>query len=1760
MFFSIPVLAAEPASLFSVSSGPAATAVGTPDDPEFGNPIASAATARRDPSIVGREPHTATLRHRTARVDLGRLRELKDDSELPITLNLFDDTSFRLVSPQFAPTSAGYSLSAGLEGVYHGTATLVVNGEIVVGSVNTGHSTFAIRPVGRGGLVRISELGQEAVQFDEPPAHRLGDRGLSWQAAGSRSTSTADEDQNDEDAIIDLLVVWSPEAEEEAGSGENMVATVDHLVAYANKAFADSGTQVRLNVPHMQMVDTEDDGGLNVWHSLHGRETALDHRNVRETVMDLRERAGADLVHFVASGYPCSGIANILTDPDGFDGSHLSMTMYACTSNVFVHEIGHNFGLRHERYLDARKPQKVAAYSHGYVNQAAFEPEASRAVAWKTIMAYGEQCADLLWDCQWLPRFSNPDQTYLGDPLGVPGEVETHGIDGPADARRTINETSSSIAGYRNPRPNLTVAATVDAPALDMAESFSLSVELANRGRAGSEATVLVAYRSQDPEFSEDDEEAGRLAVDALGASSTRLLALDLSAPADPGTYYYVACVGDDVAVVPCDAVQVTVGPTVSVSDAEATEGQPIRFPVSLSSAFPVDVRVTYAVSRNTAVSGLDFIASAGTVTIASGTTEAWIEVETVDDETAEPHDALGVALSGISPSPPEGPVVSADSGGAAGTIIDDDGEFAIPDRILRRAVARALGKDPNAEETVSAADMATLTSLAIEGSQIEDLTGLEFATELASLELRGISANLAAIGHLARLRSLSMPHWRGENLEPLRALETLTILHMPFAVAEDLSPLAGLVRLRRLDLTRDFWFDRCSRRGLVSDLSPLAGLADLRELLLDCNRVADVSPLAGMTKLRKLSLRGNEVSNLGGLEDMPSLWLLWLDGNPLSDLHPIRDLNELSWLSVNGARVADVSPLSGMTKMSILELGHNGSISNISALQSMRSCATLDLSGNDISDLTPLQYLQGLWTLDLRHNRIAELAPLSKLTLRNLNLDGNLIRDVSALRDVPLIELSLRGNLIESVAPLGDMTTLRRLWLDGNVISDIGPLAKLTRLRDLSLGRNAIANIAALADLSELHALDLSDNLVRDIAPLAGLPRLESLQLADNLIVDISALSGDSRPAALRTVYLFGNPLSEDSVGTHVPRLRDAGVSVYRAVALATDASAKEGEDLEAVVRLTEAVAEPVALNLGAFGSKVGRSRLVVDIEPTAGSDDFDTTDGCIDYIEACREIGFDAGTTEAVAFLRVWDDRREEPHEVFVLELFGSTAGLPAGVTLPHRRPGWGGVRISQAVGLVVDSAGPSHTVPLFPTAGDDGNQGFVRIANLGGRSAVHIEAVQDDGLSLSTTLSIRRGETSHFNSNDLEDGNFGKGLSSGVGRGGGDWRLRLWSNEIRALSYIRTPDGFLTSMHDLVVEGPMGMYRVPIFNPGSNRDQVSELRLANEGDADANIEISGTDDNGTEAGPVRLSLASGSSRTLTAQDLESGIGLDGGLGDGQGKWRLRVASDVPLAVASLLRSPTGHLTNLSTMPANKVAGDGETTHQIPYFPAAADANGRQGFARVINHGAEEAVVGVVAYDDAGMDYSTSLKVRGGAAVNFNSDDLELGNADKGLEGIGAGTGAWRLEIASDAELDVLAYIRHRDGFLTSMHDVALGTTDHRYEVPTFNPGSNRKQVSSLLLANSTVEDAMVTIEGVDDRGVKHGEVSLAVPALRTVMVSSEDLETGSETTTGSLGDGTGKWRLTVASDHPLWVMSLLESPTGHLTNLSSMPRPGQ
>ena len=458
--------------------------------------------------------------------------------------------------------------------------------------------------------------------------------------------------------------------------------------------------------------------------------------------------------------------------------------------------------------------------------------------------------------------------------------------------------------------------------------------------------------------------------------------------------------------------------------------------------------------------------------------------------------------------------------------------------------------------------------------------------------------------------------------------------------------------------------------------------------------------------------------------------------------------------------------------------------------------------------------------------------------------------------------------------------------------------------------------------------------------------------------------------------------------------------------------------------------------------------------------------------------------------------------------------------------------------------------EAVPYFPAAGDV-RQGFVRVVNRSGQAGhAFIEAVDDAGVrARRVRLEIGARRAVHFNSGDLEHGNAGKGLSGGIGAPtAGDWRLSVISAlDVEVLSYIRTGDGFVTAMHDVAADA-----MAPFFNPGDNENQRSILRVVNTEAEPAKWTTGGYDDHG-QWHPMTGSLLVRPQHalTLTAEALEN----EHGMGDGRGKWRLRTRG-FPWYAMSLLESPTGHLTNLSTAPDNATAlADGRTLHRLPLFPAAGGS--RQGFARLINRSYSSGEVVIEAVDDAGVRSGpVRLTMRPRRAAHFNSMDLEVGNADKGLDGgVGVGRGDWRLEVTSELDLMVLSYGRTADGFLTSLHDLAPVAEDGGHRVVFFNPSRNTRQVSKLRLINDGERAASATITGIDDHGNASGPVAVTVPAGAALTFTASELEAGEDDRLGGgLGNPAGRWRLRVRSDEPIAVMSLLETPTGHLTNVST------
>ena len=378
-----------------------------------------------------------------------------------------------------------------------------------------------------------------------------------------------------------------------------------------------------------------------------------------------------------------------------------------------------------------------------------------------------------------------------------------------------------------------------------------------------------------------------------------------------------------------------------------------------------------------------------------------------------------------------------------------------------------------------------------------------------------------------------------------------------------------------------------------------------------------------------------------------------------------------------------------------------------------------------------------------------------------------------------------------------------------------------------------------------------------------------------------------------------------------------------------------------------------------------------------------------------------------------------------------------------------------------------------------------------------------------------------------------------------------------DAESLAYVRTRDGFVAATHDAVSGRELA---VSMFNPASEDVQISRLRVMNTSAEDATVRVTAIDDGGNPGdGAVTFTLPAQAGRSLDASELESGgTGFEGSLGNGVGNWRLEVESDQNTTVANLLESPEGYVSNLTT-----VAEPGEDgVFVVPLFPAS--GGDFEGLVRVVNDDDADGTVRIEASDQSSWEYeAVELEIGANRAVNFDSNDLELGNADKGFStGTGAGEGDWRLEISSDLSLRVSAYILTTDGFLSPMHDLAprMEAPHHRpfppldlgYRVVTLNPARNENQIGFLRFANPGSEATRLGYKAYDSAGEFFSPL-IGIHELKpgeTRTVTSVRLEEHS-----FIGrSGVGKWQVQVEAQRPIEVMSLLRNPTGHLVNLSS------
>jgi hypothetical protein len=163
-----------------------------------------------------------------------------------------------------------------------------------------------------------------------------------------------------------------------------------------------------------------------------------------DEVHEARDAYSADLVALIvqAAGANC-GVAYLM-DPirAEFQTSAFSVTLRSCAIGnlTFPHELGHNIGLRHDRFVDGNNTPFT--YSHGFVNDDSLNiPPGTPGL--RTTLAYNNQCTSQGGTCLRLPYFSSPDLTFDGQVLG--DSALAHNARAAAFALPTVAEFRAAV-------------------------------------------------------------------------------------------------------------------------------------------------------------------------------------------------------------------------------------------------------------------------------------------------------------------------------------------------------------------------------------------------------------------------------------------------------------------------------------------------------------------------------------------------------------------------------------------------------------------------------------------------------------------------------------------------------------------------------------------------------------------------------------------------------------------------------------------------------------------------------------------------------------------------------------------------------------------------------------------------------------------------------------------------------------------------------------------------------------------------------------------------------------------------------------------------------------------------------------------------------------------------------------------------------------------------------------------------------------------
>lgn len=204
---------------------------------------------------------------------------------------------------------------------------------------------------------------------------------------------------------------------------------------------------------------------------------------------------------------------------------------------------------------------------------------------------------------------------------------------------------------------------------------------------------------------------------------------------------------------------------------------------------------------------------------------------------------------------------------------------------------------------------------------------------------------------------------------------------------------------------------------------------------------------------------------------------------------------------------------------------------------------------------------------------------------------------------------------------------------------------------------------------------------------------------------------------------------------------------------------------------------------------------------------------------------------------------------------------------------------------------------------------------------------------------------------------------------------------------------------------------------------------VRIINSSDRAGTVSIHAIDDSGERFGPIELPLEELATTHFNSTDLEEGNpakGLSGGVGNGDGDWRLELISDLDIEALAYIRTHDGFVTAVHDVAQVElieggIGGADSLLYRVQFFNPGRN-RGQVSRLRLINPMGAENVVTISARDDRGNEApggDVTVTLAPHEARTITAAQLESGGA--GIKGsLGAGSGKWQLFLTPKVQSD--------------------------------------------------------------------------------------------------------------------------------------------